>query len=188
MRQVEAEVAKGVQSEMPRTAEAGRKLLLAACQALEEEAMATLVGRVQRVKVRPLDMLTRFGWVRLGRQQVVERRLRRYTYPLDEVLKLEPRQHASPWVVAQAAALATRTPYRQATRLLVEMLEATVDHRTVYAWVQSVMPQTAAAGAQVAAEEDEEQEAVPSLHSEPALSVAKGQALAEARRRPGTRG
>ena len=187
MREVEAEVAKGVQ-------EAGRKLLLAACQALEEEAMATLVGRVQRVKVRPLDLLTRFGWVRLGRQQVVERRLRRYTCPLDEVLKLEPRQHASPWVVAQAAALASTGTAcrahstRQATRLLVEMLEVAVDHRTVYAWVQSVMPQTAAAGAQVVAEEDEEQEAVPSLHSEPALSVAKGQALAEARRRPGTRG
>jgi len=133
LREVEAEVAKGVQ-------EAGRKLLLAACQALEAEAMATLVGRVQRVKMRPLDMLTRFGWVRLGRQQVVERRLRRYTCPLDEVLKLEPRQHASPWVVAQAAALATRIPYRQATRLLVEVLEAAVDHRTVYAWVRRPGP------------------------------------------------
>jgi len=146
LREVEAEVAKGVQ-------EAGRKLLLAACQALEAEAMATLVGRVQRVKVRPLDLLTRFGWVRLGRQQVVERRLRRYTYPLDEVLKLEPRQHASPWVVAQAAALASTGTAcrahstRQATRLLVEMLEAAVDHRTVYAWVQ-------------AAEEDAQEEAV----------------------------
>ena len=40
LREVEAEVAKGVQ-------EAGRKLLLAACQALEAEAMATLVGWVQ---------------------------------------------------------------------------------------------------------------------------------------------
>jgi len=140
LREVEAEVAKGVQSEMPRTAEAGRKLLLAACQALEAEAMATLVGRVQRVKMRPLDMLTRFGWVRLGRQQVVERRLGHYTYPLDKVLKLEPRQNASPWVVAQAVALATRIPYRQATRLLVEVLEAAVDHRTVYAWVRRPGP------------------------------------------------
>ena len=90
--------------------------------------------------MRPLDMLTRFGWVRLGRQQVVERRLGHYTYPLDKVLKLEPRQNASPWVVAQAVALATRIPYRQATRLLVEVLEAAVDHRTVYAWVRRPGP------------------------------------------------
>lgn len=146
LREVEAEVAKGVQ-------EAGRKLLLAACQALEEEAMATLVGRVQRVKMRPLDLLTRFGWVRLQRQQVVERTLGHYTYPLDKVLKLEPRQHASPWVLAQAIALASRIPYRQAALLLAGLIETAVDHRTVYAWVQ-------AAGAQVVAEEDAQEEAV----------------------------
>ena len=75
-----------------------------------------------------------------------ERSTGRYGYPLDHILELTPRQHASPWVVAQAVALATRVPYRQATALLTGWLEAPVDHRTVYAWVQQ-------AGAQVVAEE-----------------------------------
>jgi len=144
--------------------EAGRKLLLAACLALEEEALADLAGMAQRVKTRRLDMLTRFGWVRLERQQVVEQGSGHYVCPLDRVLKLKPRQHASPWVVAQAIALATRIPYRQATRLLVELLEAPVDHRTLHAWVQ-------AAGAQVMAEEDEEQDRVFGRGEQPCIDA-----------------
>jgi hypothetical protein len=134
---------------------AGRELLLAACTCLEEEAVRVLAqrGRVQRVKARPLDMLTRFGWVRLVRCQVVDLKQGRYYCPLDEVLGLRPRQHASPWVLAQAVALATRIPYRQATQLLAGVMETALDHRTVYAWVQQ-------AGSQVVADEDEQQEAV----------------------------
>ena len=100
--------------------EAGQRLLLAACGELEEEALVRLRrmrGRVQQVKVRPLDMLTRFGWVRVQRRQVVQREDGRYFCPLDDVLGLGPRQHASPWVQGQAVALATRIPYRQAIRL-----------------------------------------------------------------------
>lgn len=87
------------------------------------------------------------------RCQVVDLRQGRYRCPLDELLGLRPRQHASPWILAQAVALATRVPYRQATRLLAGVMEAALDHRTAYAWVQQ-------AGAQVVAEEDEQQEAV----------------------------
>jgi len=146
------EVEEGVAEAVQR---AGRELLVAACAALEEEVARVLRrrGQVQRVKTRPLDVLSRFGWVRLVRYQVVDLKQGRYRCPLDEVLGLRPRQHASPWVLAQAVALATRVPYRQATQLLAELMGTALDHRTVYAWVQQ-------AGAQVVADEDEQQEAV----------------------------
>jgi len=147
-----AEVEQGIAQALQA---AGRELLVRASQALEEGAMAVLRGRgqVQRVKVRTLDILTRFGWVRLHRYQVIDLRLGRYRCPLDEVLGLRPRQHASPWVLAQAVGLASRIPYRQATHLLAGLMETPLDHRTVYAWVQQ-------AGARLVAEEDEQQEAV----------------------------
>lgn len=150
--EVEAEVGRRVE-------EAGRRLLLSACGELEEQALRRMRGRVQQVKVRPLEMLTRFGWVRLGRRQVVEGG--RYYCPLDEVLGLRPRGHGSPWVREQAVALATRMPYRQATAVLNDWLGASLDHRTVYAWVQQ-------AGAEVVEEEDDRQEAVFGCGEEPA--------------------
>lgn len=147
--EMEAAVAGAVQ-------EAGRRLLLAACGKMEEEALIRLRrqrGCIQQVKVRPLDMLTRFGWVRLERRQVVHRGEGRYFCPLDRVLGLAPRQHASPWVQEQAVALATRVPYRQATVLLSGWLGTPLDHRTIHAWVQQ-------AGQAVVEEEDAQQEAV----------------------------
>jgi hypothetical protein len=72
---------------------------------------------------------------------------------LDSLLGLQPRQHASPWITAQAVALATRLPYRQATQLLSGFVGQPLDHRSLYAWVRS-------AGAELVAEEDKEQEAV----------------------------
>jgi hypothetical protein len=132
---------------------AGRELLLAACAAVERNLFESAGKRWLRNKRRPLDLLTRFGWVRLERWQVQHRSTRRYHSPLDDVLQLAPRQHASPWVLAQAVALATRIPYRQATQLLTGWLDAPVDHRTVYAWVQQ-------AGAGLVAAEDAQQEAV----------------------------
>jgi len=67
LREVEEQVAEAVQ-------EAGREPLLAACRAMEGEAIGSLRRReqVEVVKTRPLDPLARFGWVRLDRQQVVE--------------------------------------------------------------------------------------------------------------------
>ena len=52
--------------------EAGRELLGKVCQMLEEEGLAALRRRrqAQQVKIRPLDVLTRFGWLRLERRQV----------------------------------------------------------------------------------------------------------------------
>ena len=144
--ELEAAVARVVE-------EAGRQLLRAACAEVEEQELRRLRGRVQQVKVRSLDMLTRFGWLRLERRQVVDRATGRYYCPLDEVLALKGKRHYSPWVQEQAVALATRIPYRQAARLLGAWLGVEIDHRTVHAWVQQ-------AGQAVVEEEDAEQEAV----------------------------
>jgi len=114
--------------------EGGRRLLGQACGEVEEQELTRLGRRARQVKVRPLDMLTRFGWLRLERRQVVERE--RYCRPVDNVLGLAPRQHASPWVQEEAIALAKRIPYGQATTILSRLLETPLDHRTVYAWVQ----------------------------------------------------
>lgn len=133
--------------------QAGQELIMAACKNMEGEILTREGPGLRLDKRRPLDLITRFGWVKIERWYVQDRATRGYMHPLDKVLGLEPRQHASPWVIAQAVALASRVPYRQATQILVSMLEAPVDHRTVYSWVQQ-------AGAQVVAEEDEEQEAV----------------------------
>lgn len=153
--QLEGQVAKAVQ-------EAGRTLLVEACRALEEQALTAQrrQRRVQQVKVRPRDLLTRFGWLRLERRQLVDRGRGRYTCPLDDLLALAPRQHASPRVQELAVQLATRLPYRQAAALLGSWLETPVDHRTLYGWVQR-------AGAQVVAEEDAQQDAVFGRGEEP---------------------
>jgi len=125
-------------------------LLAEACQAMEEELLEA--PGVQRRKRRGRHLLTRFGWMRLRRWQVWEVG-RGYTYPLDEALGLERGQHASPWVLNQAVALATRLPYRQATYLLGTFIDEELDHRTLYRWMQKL-------GAQIVMEEDERQEAV----------------------------
>ena len=91
---------------------------------MEKEVLARAGRALRRDKQRPLDVLTRFGWICLKRWYTQERATGKYSYPLDRVLGLRPRQHASPWVVGQAVAVAIRVPYCQATRLLTGWLEA----------------------------------------------------------------
>src|SRR3990172_9049139 len=142
--ELEAVVARAVE-------EGGGGVGGAACAEVEEQELRRMGRRARQVKVRPLDMLTRFGWMRLERRQVVEGEC--YYCPVDRVLGRAPRQHASPWVREEAVALATHIPYRQAATILSRLLETPLDHRTVYAWVQR-------AGAAVVEEEDALQEAV----------------------------
>lgn len=132
--------------------QAGRQLLLQACQALEAQLLEQEKGRYCRDKRRNLHLLTRFGWIRLERWQM-RKREGGYCRPLDEQLGLEPRQTASPWILGQSIALATRLPYRQATFLLEGFVEAPIDHRALYRWVQKE-------GAAIIEEEDDQQEAV----------------------------
>ncbi|MGA9533435.1 MAG: UPF0236 family protein, partial [Anaerolineales bacterium] len=101
---------------------------------------------------RGRHLLTRFGWIRLQRWQTSDPD-NGYSCPLDRVLGLKRRDRASPWVIQQAVALATRLPYRQATYLLGTFIDEQIDHRTLYRWVQQ-------AGAAIVLEEDEQQQAV----------------------------
>jgi len=125
----------------------GQQLVLQACQVMEDQLMEQGENRFLRDKRRPRHLLTRFGWIRLHRWQA-RRKEGGYFRPLDDLLGLEPHQHASPWIIAQAIALATRLPYRQATCLLRVLVDAPIDHRSLYRWVQN-------AGAQIVEEEDE---------------------------------
>lgn len=116
--------------------EKGRQLLIAACATLEERLLEDQAGDLQPNKRRPRDLLTRFGWVRLNRWSVRDRASGQYHYPLDEAVAMEPRQHASPWVVRWAVELAAKLSYREATALLTHLIGTQVDHRTVWGWVQ----------------------------------------------------
>src|SRR3990172_1090815 len=110
-----------------------------ALEALEEEIAQVIeaahlqrqAASLRRDKQRPLDLLTRFGWVRLMRWQV-RGPDGGYHRPLDELVGLHSHQHASPWITSQAVALATRLPYRQAAHLLSNILQTPIDHRSLY--------------------------------------------------------
>src|SRR6266536_4481249 len=106
--------------------DAGQALLLAGCQAIETQALARASSELRPDKRRAVDLLTRFGWIRLERWQMQEAASGRYCRPLDAILKVERGQHASPWTVDTAVALATRLPYRPATDLLSRLIGAPV--------------------------------------------------------------
>lgn len=131
--------------------QAGRELLCEACQHVEAQVLGAQ-SDLRRSKQRGLHMLTRFGWIRLSRWQMRDTH-GRFFYALDQALGLQPRQHASPWILHHSISLATRLPYRQAAYLLGGFLEEEIDHRSLYRWVQK-------AGAQIVEEEDKLQTAV----------------------------
>lgn len=145
LEELEQEIGKVLQ-------QAGQQLLIHACQVMEAELMEQEEGRYLRDKRRTLDLLTRFGWIRLERWQA-RKKGGGYYRPLDKRLGLKSHQHASPWILAQSVALATRLPYRQATFLLQSFVEAPIDHRSLYRWVQRE-------GIVIVAEEDDLQQAV----------------------------
>lgn len=126
---------------------AGQHLVAQVCQAMEAEILEQEGSKYLRDKRRTLDLLKRFGWIRLYRCQMREKG-GGYCRPLDKLPGLELRQHASPWVIGQSVALATRLPYRQAAYLLATFVEEPIDHRNLYLWVQK-------ASAQIVAKEDE---------------------------------
>jgi len=132
--------------------EAGRELLTQACQVIESQALEAQGAGVQRRKRRGRHLLTRFGWMTLKRWQTWDPE-NGYTYPLDHALGLRRQDRASPWILRQAVALATRLPYRQATYLLGTFIDEEIDHRTLYRWIQTL-------GAQIVLEEDDQQQAV----------------------------
>lgn len=126
--------------------QSGKDLLVQACQVIETQILEEH-SELRRSKPRELHLLTRFGWIRMKRWQMRDSQ-GRFFCPLDQVLDLHPRQHASPWILRQSISLATRLPYRQAAYLLGGFLEEDIDHRSLYRWIQK-------AGAQIVEEEDE---------------------------------
>jgi hypothetical protein len=108
---------------------AGRQLLAQAFSVIEPEV---LTGARQRRRRRYL--ITRFGEIRFFRWQT--RTEGRYGYPLDEALGLAAGDPCSAWVHQTAAWLAQAHPYRQAARLLSQMIGQRIDHRTLWGWVQ----------------------------------------------------
>lgn len=114
---------------------AARDAIVLACEIIEADAQARVSGAVTLDRRRPLDVLTRFGWVRLLRWYQRDHDRNGYHYPLDAVLGLVPRQHASPWVIEQASALAGQLSYREAAEFLTGYLGTNVDHRTLYSLV-----------------------------------------------------
>ena len=111
---------------------AARDALAAACEVMEADALARVWDGVSLDRRRPLNVLTRFGWVRLMRWYVKDRDDYSYRHPLDTVLSLVPRQHASPWVIQQAAALLAQMPVRQAADLLSRYVGTGTDFRTLH--------------------------------------------------------
>jgi hypothetical protein len=121
---------------------AARDAIVRGCQIIEADAQARISGSVTLDRRRPLDLLTRFGWVRLLRWYQKDRDRGGYHYPLDAVLGLAPRQHSSPWVIAQASMLAAKLSYREAAEFLSGNLGIDVDHRTLHSMVANARDST----------------------------------------------
>jgi len=88
LKELEQEIGKTLQ-------QAGQQLLLQACQVLENQLMEQEKSKYLRDKRRQLHILNRFGWIRLPRWQA-RKKEGGHCRPLDELLGLAPRQHASP--------------------------------------------------------------------------------------------
>ena len=129
---------------------AGKDLLSKAFGIIESKSLEN--RNLRRCKSRERYLLTGFGWTQISRSQV-RNPAGDYFCPLDQILGLQPRQHASPWVLQHGISLATRLPYRQAAYLLSGFLDEDIDHRSLYRWVQK-------AGALIVVEEDELQQDV----------------------------
>jgi hypothetical protein len=110
---------------------AGRDLLVQALEAWEAQILPGAGVRQRRVR---RYLLTRLGPVTFHRWKTLRRG--RYGFPLDAAMRLRPRQSCSWWVWQRACRLAKDHPYRQAARLLGELLGTGVDHRVLWGLVQ----------------------------------------------------
>lgn len=113
--------------------EKARELVIQAVEVVEQAALQRAGHTVLRDKRRQVDVLTSWGWVRLGRLYVRDRKTGRYRY----LVELGGQQHATPAVVNLAVALAARLPYRQAAKILGRFLGEDVDHCSLHAWVKA---------------------------------------------------
>jgi len=110
---------------------AGRQALVEALGAWEEEILPE-AGAKQRRMSRYL--LTRLGPIRFHRWKT--RLDGRYGFPLDRAMGLQRWQTCSGFVWERACWLAASFPFRQAARLLSDLVGTPVDHRRLWGWLQ----------------------------------------------------
>lgn len=106
---------------------AGRRALVQAFGAWEAELLPGAGARQRRVR---RYLLTRLGPVRYFRWKT--KKEGRYGFPLDRVMGLRPWQTCSAWVWERATRLATGYPFRQAARLLSDLVGGAIDHRVAW--------------------------------------------------------
>ena len=106
---------------------AGRKALVQAFGAWEEELLPGAGARQRKVR---RYLLTRLGPVRYFRWKT--KASGRYGFPLDRAMGLRPWQTCSGWVWERAARLGTGYPFRQAARLLSDLVGGAIDHRVAW--------------------------------------------------------
>ena len=110
---------------------AGRRALLHAIGAWEAELLPDAGARQRRVR---RYLLTRLGPIRLWRWKTLKDG--RYGFPLDKAMGLLPWQNCSAFVWERACRLGSAHPYRQAARLLSDLIGVPVDHRVLWRLVQ----------------------------------------------------
>lgn len=110
---------------------AGRKALVEALGAWEKELLPRAGARQRRVRREPL---TRLGPIRFWRWKTREGD--RYGFPLDRAMGLKVWQTCSGFVWERACRLAASFPFRQAARLLSDLVGTPVDHRRLWGWLQ----------------------------------------------------
>lgn len=110
---------------------AGRKALVEALGAWEAELLPASGARQRRVR---RYLLTRLGPIRYWRWKT--RKDGRYSFPLDRAIGLSPHQTCSAFVWERAWRLAASFPYRQAARLLSDLVGVATDHRVLWRLVQ----------------------------------------------------
>ncbi len=104
---------------------AGRKALVSALGAWEQE-LSEAGARQRRVR---RYLLTRVGPIRFHRWKT--RKDGRYGFPLDQAMGLRPWQTCSGFVWERACRLAGSHPFRQAARLLSDLVGTPVDTHTI---------------------------------------------------------
>lgn len=110
---------------------AGRQALVQALRAWEAELLPAAGARQRRVR---RYLLTRLGPVRFWRWKT--KKDGSYGFPLDRAIGVAAWQSCSPLVWERACRLAASFPYRQAARLLSDLVGQATDHRVLWRLVQ----------------------------------------------------
>lgn len=107
-------------------------------EALDEVLAAKREGDLVIEGFRSRTVLTRFGPVRVRRRLYRVQGRKRYRFLLDEALGWSKRKAMSPTLSAIAAELASRVSYREAARVLGQLISQSVGAMSLHRQVQAV--------------------------------------------------